>query len=35
MHPLVNDRTLGMAPAQLEAFLDRLNADYRWIDFGE
>ena len=35
MHPLVNDRTLGMAPAQLEAFLDRLNADYCWIDFGE
>ena len=35
MHPLVNDRTLGMAPAQLELFLDRLNADYSWIDFSE
>ena len=35
MHPLVNDRTIGMAPAQLELFLDRLNADYRWIDFSE
>ena len=35
MHPLVNDRTLGMAPVQLELFLDRLNADYSWIDFSE
>ena len=35
MHPLVNDRTLGVAPAQLELFLDRLNADYSWIDFSE
>lgn len=35
MHPLVNDRTLGIAPAQLESFLDGLNADYCWIDFSE
>jgi Ala-tRNA(Pro) deacylase len=35
MHPLVNDRTVGMAPASLEAFLAALGAEYHWIDFSE
>lgn len=35
MHPLVNDRTVGMAPASLEAFLAALDAEYHWIDFSE
>jgi Ala-tRNA(Pro) deacylase len=35
MHPLVNDRTLGMSPANLEAFLTALGAEYHWIDFSE
>ena len=33
MHPLVNDRTIGMHPAALERFLVQIEADYRWIDF--
>ena len=33
MHPLVNDRTIGMSPSDLEVFLTSLNADYHWIDF--
>ena len=33
MHPLVNDRTIGMTPLDLEAFLTDLSADYSWIDF--
>ena len=33
MHPLVNDRTIGMSPSDLEVFLTILNADYHWIDF--
>ena len=33
MHPLVNDRTIGMSPSELEVFLTSLNADYYWIDF--
>ena len=33
MHPLVNDRTIGMHPAALERYLAQIEADYRWIDF--
>ena len=33
MHPLVNDRTIGMSPSDLEVFLTSLSADYHWIDF--
>lgn len=32
MHPLVNDRTVGMAPNDLTRFLDRLGASWRWLD---
>lgn len=32
MHPLVNDRTIGMSPADLERFLNGLGCPYSWLD---
>ncbi len=32
MHPLVNDRTIGMAPGDLGAFLDSVGAEWRWLE---
>ena len=34
MHPLVNDRTVGMAPADVERFLIQLGAEVNWLDLG-
>jgi len=32
MHPLVNDRTIGMSPSDLERFLEALECPYSWLD---
>lgn len=32
MHPLVNDRTVGMAPDELMAFLERIGVTVFWLD---
>ena len=32
MHPLVNDRTVGMSPADVEQFLNRLGCQIHWLD---
>lgn len=33
-HPLVNDRTLALAPAALARFLESLGCEIRWLDLG-
>lgn len=35
MHPLVNDRTIGITPATLEIFLTGLDAQYQWVNFDQ
>ena len=32
MHPLVNDRTVGMKPADVETFLQQQGVTVNWID---
>ncbi len=32
MHPLVNDRTIGMVPDDLERFLGQIGIDAHWLD---
>ena len=31
-HPLVNDRTVGLSPADLARFLDGIGAEWGWLD---
>jgi Ala-tRNA(Pro) deacylase len=33
VHPLVNDRTLGIKPSDLMAFFDNLKVQPTWLDF--
>ena len=33
MHPLVNDRTVAMKPADVEAFLQQHGVTVNWVDF--
>ena len=33
VHPLVNDRTLGITPSDLIAFFDKLKVQPTWLDF--
>jgi Ala-tRNA(Pro) deacylase len=32
MHPLVNDRTIGMTPSDLNAFFDQIGVTPEWLD---
>jgi Ala-tRNA(Pro) deacylase len=32
VHPLVNDRTLGMSVDGLNAFFDKINVTVTWVD---
>ena len=34
MHPLVNDRTVGMSAAELERFLASIDCPYEWVKIG-
>ena len=33
VHPLVNDRTLGIKPSDLMTFFDNLKVQPTWLDF--
>lgn len=33
VHPLVNDRTLGISPGDLMAFFDKIKVQPTWLDF--
>ena len=34
MHPLVNDRTIGMTPGDLDRFFDKVSVEAHWLDLG-